>query len=134
MPPLEDDVNSDAFSEAEEIIDDGIEEREALDAAAARRRFPDEVDDEDSEEEGEDLFDENMDRDYEADPELDRYDETMLDDSGNQRELTAAERREVERDLRARERAHNEVERGPSGGRRTGGIAAMFANRELPTP
>eukprot|EP01053_Blabericola_migrator_P010656 Blabericola_migrator_1__10655@NODE_607_length_7343_cov_208_169736_g440_i0_p1_GENE_NODE_607_length_7343_cov_208_169736_g440_i0NODE_607_length_7343_cov_208_169736_g440_i0_p1_ORF_typecomplete_len974_score216_94MCM/PF00493_23/2_5e97MCM_OB/PF17207_3/5_2e27MCM_lid/PF17855_1/1_2e18Mg_chelatase/PF01078_21/2_3e09MCM_N/PF14551_6/9_7e08MCM2_N/PF12619_8/4_5e02MCM2_N/PF12619_8/1_1e07MCM2_N/PF12619_8/2_9e03Sigma54_activat/PF00158_26/9_3e06AAA_5/PF07728_14/1_4e05AAA_3/PF07726_11/4_2e05AAA_3/PF07726_11/1_3e03Si len=117
-PELEED---EVFSEAEEVLYDDDDEAEGR-----RRRHSD------SDDEGEDLFDESqLQEDYEEDPEMDRYDPEMLDDT-EQRELTAAERQEAERTLRRRER--NRVpERGISGGRILGqqGVAQMFANLDL---
>mmetsp|Transcript_1066 Transcript_1066/g.2260 ORF Transcript_1066/g.2260 Transcript_1066/m.2260 type:complete len:887 (-) Transcript_1066:121-2781(-) len=58
----------------------------------------------DDEEEGEDLFGENMADDYRAQPELDRYDEDMLDDSADHEVITAEQRRAAEREMAARDR------------------------------
>eukprot|EP01054_Gregarina_sp_Poly1_P010359 Gregarina_sp_Poly_1__10358@NODE_739_length_6515_cov_119_200527_g388_i1_p3_GENE_NODE_739_length_6515_cov_119_200527_g388_i1NODE_739_length_6515_cov_119_200527_g388_i1_p3_ORF_typecomplete_len352_score70_52MCM2_N/PF12619_8/1e13MCM_N/PF14551_6/1_3e07POTRA_TamA_1/PF17243_2/2e03POTRA_TamA_1/PF17243_2/0_56POTRA_TamA_1/PF17243_2/6_9e03_NODE_739_length_6515_cov_119_200527_g388_i13551410 len=131
MPPLtnlaspqNDDVSDqeELFSEAEEVLND--EEDELADDQRRRRQS-------DSDDEGEDLFDEGMQRDYEANPELDRYDEEMLDDS-EQPELTAAERRKAEHVLRQRDRDRRSAaaERGASGGRAMGisGVSDLFAN------
>mmetsp|Transcript_147042 Transcript_147042/g.409649 ORF Transcript_147042/g.409649 Transcript_147042/m.409649 type:complete len:894 (-) Transcript_147042:247-2928(-) len=55
------------------------------------------------EEEGEDLFGENMARDYEDQPELDQYDPAMLDDGDEHAVLTAEQRRAAERAMNARD-------------------------------
>ena len=56
--------------------------------------------------EGDDLM-ENMEKDYEAKPELDRYESEGIDDEGDQAELGYQQRREIERqmDQEARMRA-----------------------------
>lgn len=108
-------VGDDCFSEAEEV--GGFEDDES---ESNRRRG--QVDDSDDEE-GEDLFDEEIiERDeLEVD---DEYDPEMLDDSENQPELDAAGRREAERKMRQRDRiAAMAAERGPSGG-----VAGNFIN------
>lgn len=55
------------------------------------------------EEDGEDLFGDDMARDYEPQPELDRYDPAMVDDSA-QAPLTAETRLRAEREMNARDR------------------------------
>mmetsp|Transcript_9857 Transcript_9857/g.24280 ORF Transcript_9857/g.24280 Transcript_9857/m.24280 type:complete len:895 (+) Transcript_9857:158-2842(+) len=59
--------------------------------------------------EGEDLFDDNVERDYRAIPELDKYDEKMLD-SGDYDQIDLDERRKADREMnkRDRERARRE--------------------------
>lgn len=63
--------------------------------------------DEEAEEEegGEDLFDDNelIPRDYREEPELDHYDETLLDSTTGHRELTGEEREAAEREMRERD-------------------------------
>eukprot|EP00811_Abedinium_folium_P003372 NODE_130_length_3565_cov_11.236184.p1 GENE.NODE_130_length_3565_cov_11.236184~~NODE_130_length_3565_cov_11.236184.p1 ORF type:complete len:897 (+),score=351.11 NODE_130_length_3565_cov_11.236184:113-2803(+) len=60
-------------------------------------------DEEDEEEEGEDLFGGDMAGDYVARPELDRYDESMVDDTEHA-PMTMDQRRAAERAIRERER------------------------------
>eukprot|EP00746_Dinoflagellata_sp_MGD_P167547 gnl/MRDRNA2_/MRDRNA2_98263_c0_seq1.p1 gnl/MRDRNA2_/MRDRNA2_98263_c0~~gnl/MRDRNA2_/MRDRNA2_98263_c0_seq1.p1 ORF type:complete len:913 (-),score=234.97 gnl/MRDRNA2_/MRDRNA2_98263_c0_seq1:96-2834(-) len=57
------------------------------------------------EEEGEDLFGEGMEQDYEARPELDRYDPAMLaDENEDQAPLTPGQRRAAEQSMQRRDR------------------------------
>jgi len=55
------------------------------------------------EEEGEDLLGDNMLDDYQADPEADQYDPTLLDDAGHE-PMTVEQRQAAERELRERDR------------------------------
>jgi hypothetical protein len=50
-----------------------------------------------SEEEGDDLMDENMDQDYEERPELDNYEIDGIDDADDNQELSMAARLQVDR-------------------------------------
>lgn len=124
LPQSTIDDDEEVFSEAEEVLN----EDEAEEEDQRRRRHNSDS----SDDEGEDLFDDDMQGDYEADPELDRYDEEMLDDA-EQRELTAEERKQAEKELRRRERERMDTERTASGGRTYGqsGISHLFANLEL---
>lgn len=70
----------------------------------------DNVADAEEEEGGEDLFGENMARDYQERPELDQYDPTMLDDEG-EAELTIADRRAADRAMDERDRAEERERR-----------------------
>jgi len=62
----------------------------------------DEVADGEEEEEGEDLFGENMARDYEDRPELDQYDPAMIDDADHEG-ITGSQRRRAEAAMDARD-------------------------------
>ncbi|VDO79473.1 unnamed protein product [Soboliphyme baturini] len=55
-------------------------------------------------EEGEELFGENMERDYEHIPALDVYDPEILDDSGEYSSLSMEARREAEKEMDRRDR------------------------------
>ncbi|KAJ8603544.1 hypothetical protein CTAYLR_004887 [Chrysophaeum taylorii] len=86
MASRDDDVDVDRGrgEEAEEEINEEIIEEE-----------------EEEEEEGEDLMDENMAEDYVAIPELDRYDEAMLDEREYE-EMDAEARRQAEKEIDVR--------------------------------
>lgn len=61
--------------------------------------------DEDSDEEGEDLFnDDNLQRDYEVNPELDRYSDAGIDDRSSVAEMSRADRIAAEREMARRDR------------------------------
>ncbi|KRZ27652.1 DNA replication licensing factor MCM2, partial [Trichinella pseudospiralis] len=58
---------------------------------------------EDEEEEGEDLFGDDMERDYERISELDMFDESLIDDNSDYSELSVEARRAAEREMRIRD-------------------------------
>lgn len=64
-----------------------------------------EIETADEESEGEDLFGGNMERDYMANPRLDRYDPAMLDDEDNYSDISDSERRAAEAEMNRRDRA-----------------------------
>ncbi|KAG4303902.1 hypothetical protein PORY_002691 [Pneumocystis oryctolagi] len=84
-PPISREID---ISENEALIDDMIDE---LDEAA-------------EEEDGEDLFGEDMERDYMPNLELDQYDIEELDDEGEYEAMDPALRRQVEAKLRRRDK------------------------------
>ena len=57
------------------------------------------------EDDGEELFGENMERDYLPNPALDRYDEENLDDEGDYSDISQADRRAAEIEMAKRDRA-----------------------------
>lgn len=59
---------------------------------------------EDEEEDGEELFGDEMERDYQAMPELDRFEEEGIDDNGELSDLSMSERMAAEREMRKRDR------------------------------
>ncbi|XP_064614879.1 DNA replication licensing factor mcm2-like [Liolophura sinensis] len=56
------------------------------------------------EDDGEELFGDNLERDYQAIPALDRYDQDVLDDDDDYSELSQGQRYEAERSMRKRDR------------------------------
>lgn len=59
---------------------------------------------EDDEEDGEELFGDEMERDYQPMPELDRFEEDGLDDNADLSDLSMSERMAAEREMRKRDR------------------------------
>uniref|UniRef100_A0A915IQD1 DNA replication licensing factor MCM2 n=1 Tax=Romanomermis culicivorax TaxID=13658 RepID=A0A915IQD1_ROMCU len=86
--------------EREIFADDGDE-----DAGAAGR---DDNGGEENEEDGEDLFNDNMEADYRPIPELDTYDPDLLDDSGEYSDLSLTARRNAEREMHQRDHLGDE--------------------------
>jgi len=97
--PSDDLMSADEY---EEDLGQDVDLRHRLenDSAPRRRNQPQH---EDEDEEGEDLFGDNFERDYQPHPELDQYDPNAIDDQ-EQSELGAEERRRVDAALAARDR------------------------------
>lgn len=81
--------------------------------------------DEDDEEEGEELFGDNMEDDYKAIPELDTYDSKYLDEK-DYSELSLADRITAEAEMKARDRDEGRVR-----GKRRKGLDLFDASSEL---
>lgn len=64
-----------------------------------------EIETDDEESEGEDLFGGNMERDYMPNPRLDRYDPAILDDEDAFSDISDSERRAAELEMNRRDRA-----------------------------
>ncbi|KAK3102492.1 hypothetical protein FSP39_011770 [Pinctada imbricata] len=60
---------------------------------------------EEEEEDGEELFGDNLEQDYRAIPALDRFDQEGLDDDDDYSEMSESQRQAAEREIRRRERA-----------------------------
>lgn len=93
-------VEENGVNEAAEIMDEVEQEifGDDIDNDAAREAL------EEEENEGEDLFNDNMEQDYRHIPELDTYDPEILDDSADYSEISMDARRNAEREIRQRER------------------------------
>lgn len=96
LPPSSPPAPFSDFGDEEDVGDD---EQEAM-RVRGRRDLAD-----DSDDEGEDLFNEdNLARDYELNPELDRYSDVGLDDRSSVAEMSRGDRLAAEREMARRDR------------------------------
>uniref|UniRef100_A0A1B0D774 MCM N-terminal domain-containing protein n=1 Tax=Phlebotomus papatasi TaxID=29031 RepID=A0A1B0D774_PHLPP len=100
IPPTPSDVDNEDQREIREALESPVGEFEN-----AEELLGDMTVHEDEDEEGEELFGDNMENDYRPIPELDRYDEAVLDDEDDYSVISASERRAAEEEMRRRDRA-----------------------------
>ncbi|KAJ3516429.1 hypothetical protein NLJ89_g1130 [Agrocybe chaxingu] len=101
--------------------DDSLDERDAVA----------DVEGEDEDAEGEDLFGEALDEDYAANDALDRYSDTGIDDEQNVTELSAAARRAAEAKMARRDRMERGGRRGQRAARRSHAPAFLGSDDDM---
>uniref|UniRef100_A0A5S6R3H7 DNA replication licensing factor MCM2 n=1 Tax=Trichuris muris TaxID=70415 RepID=A0A5S6R3H7_TRIMR len=97
------DVPGEGADSPEQPEEQATEERRSFDADIEGELF-NEFGSAESEEEGEDLFGDNLEQDYAPVPHLDVYDASMLDDESDFSQLSIGERRAAEREMNQRDR------------------------------
>ncbi|KAF9481543.1 MCM-domain-containing protein [Pholiota conissans] len=101
--------------------DDSLDDRDAIR----------DVEDEDEDAEGEDLFGETLEEDYAANDVLDRYSEAGIDDDEEVEELSAAARRAAEAKMARRDRAERGDRRGQRAARRSHAPAFLGSDNDM---
>ena len=113
------------------LEEDNNAEQEAADGNADLRSSPvprrvrRQIDEDGEDEDGEELFGDNMEEDYKAIPELDHYDSQYLDER-DYSELSLADRINAETEMKVREKAEGRVR-----GKRRKGLDLFDASSEL---